>query len=81
MHSDMVGRRAIDAPAGDDFAAALSRFASGLLPSDHAILVAVLNAAMGPWEWMAARPAEELLDPAEAELVERLVERAHAEEG
>ena len=81
MRSDMVGQQANGAPVDDDFAAALSRFASGLSPSDHAILVSVLNAAAGPWARMAARPAEDLLDPAEAELVDRLVEQARTEEG
>jgi hypothetical protein len=79
MHSDIVGRGEIDAATTDAFAAALDRFDAGLSSSDHAILVAVLNAAMGPWERMAARPAEDLLDPADAQLVERLVERAHSE--
>ncbi|MFB7666492.1 hypothetical protein ACFC1R_21490 [Kitasatospora sp. NPDC056138] len=76
MNGDIVARTTIDDSTTDSFAAALDRFATGLSGPDHAILVAVLNAAMGPWERMAARPAQELLDPADAQLVERLVERA-----
>jgi hypothetical protein len=80
MSSEIDGRRSIDATTADAFAAALDRFASGLSRSDQAILATVLDAATGPWERMAARPAEELLDPADAQLVERLVERAHRAE-
>lgn len=80
MNGDVVRRRAIDSTTTDAFAAALDRFATGLSSTDHAILVAVLNAAMGPWERMAVRPAEELLDATDAQLVERLVERTHSEE-
>jgi hypothetical protein len=76
MRSDLVLTQASRAPDGDDFAAALRGFAAGLSSSDHAILIAVLNAAMGPWARMASQPPEALLDPAEAELVEQLVERA-----
>ncbi|MFG2343268.1 hypothetical protein [Streptomyces phaeochromogenes] len=80
MHNEFGDRTAIDAPAGDDFGVSLQRFASGLSPSEHAILVAVLNTAMGPWKRMAARPVEELLEPAEAQLVDRLMKRPHSEE-
>ena len=79
MPSDTIDRGATHSPADDDFVAALRDFASELPASDHAILVAVLNAAMGPWERMAARPAEEFLDPAEVELVDRLAQRADTE--
>jgi hypothetical protein len=81
MNNDIIGRSAIDEATTHSFAAALERFAAELSSSDHAILVAVLDAATGPWRRMAARPADELLDPANAELVERLVERAHSENG
>ncbi|MGE7437785.1 MULTISPECIES: hypothetical protein [Kitasatospora] len=80
VNGDIVARREIDATAADSFVVALDRFAAELSCSEHDILVAVLNAAMGPWERMAARPAEELLDPSDAQLVERLVERAHQRE-
>ncbi|MGW4759538.1 hypothetical protein [Streptomyces chartreusis] len=80
MRDDTADRSGLDHPTGGDFATALSGFASGLSPAEHAILVAALNAAMGPWERMAARPAEELLDPRDARLVERLAERSHSEE-
>ncbi|MFD5556746.1 hypothetical protein ACFWIA_23255 [Streptomyces sp. NPDC127068] len=80
MHSDIAGRKEIDAPTAEAFSAALDRFSTSLSDADRAILVAVLNAAMGPWERMAAHPVEKLLDPADARLVEQLVERARSEE-
>lgn len=80
MHDDTAGRGGVDDSAGGDFTTALSSFASGLSAADHAILVAALNAAMGPWERMAARPAEEFLAPQDAQLVERLAARARSEE-
>lgn len=79
MSSDIVDRGGVG--GGGDFAAALSRFASQLPRADQAILVAVLNAVMEPWERMAARPAEELLSPEDTRLVERLVRRAKPGEG
>ncbi|AVH55649.1 MULTISPECIES: hypothetical protein [Streptomyces] len=90
MRDDTASRGGVDrptggGPAGDDpsdaaFAAALSGFAAGLSPTDHSILLAALDAATGPWERMAARPAEELLAPHDARLVEQLAERAHSKE-
>ncbi|MEV4432872.1 hypothetical protein [Streptomyces sp. NPDC049555] len=86
MPDDIAGLGGPGAPTGEDpadgdFTAALSGFASGLSPTDHAILVAALNAATGPWERMAARPAGELLAPQDARLVERLAERARSQAG
>ncbi|MFF8278524.1 hypothetical protein ACF05T_20820 [Streptomyces lateritius] len=80
MHDDVAGGAAHDAPASDGFAGSLQKFASGLSPTEHAILVAALNVAMGPWKGMAARPARELLDPAEARLVDQLMKQPPGKE-
>ncbi|MFG3266193.1 hypothetical protein [Streptomyces bobili] len=80
MHSNIGDRTPPDAPTSNSFGVSLQRFASGLSPSEHAILLAVLNTAMGPWQRMAARPADELLEPAEAQLLDRLAKRPDGEE-
>ncbi|SCX28038.1 hypothetical protein [Mycolicibacterium fluoranthenivorans] len=66
-----------DATAEDkEFTIALQQFASQLSPVEYAVLVAVLNTAMGPWRRMAERPADELLTPEECRLVDSLVEQS-----
>jgi hypothetical protein len=80
MRDDLSVRAADDASAGDGFAVSLERFASALSPSERAILVAALNVATEPWKRMAARPVEELLEPAEAQLLDQLVKRPPVEE-
>ncbi|MEU4848277.1 hypothetical protein [Streptomyces gilvosporeus] len=80
MSGGDVDRQTISAVSTASFTAAVTRFATGLSDSERHILAAALDSAKGPWQRMAARPAEELLDPAEARLLDRLVARAHRAE-
>jgi hypothetical protein len=63
---------AVDPATIDSFATALDRFADTLDDREFAILQAIVEDSLPPLARMRRRPADEILTPAEREILTRL---------
>ena len=70
MDGDIVASTVVDQSDTDDFVTTLEGFAGGLTAADRAILLAALNAAIGPWQRIDRTPVDAFLTPEQARLVD-----------